>query len=263
MDRYDLLEGKILPWRYSLSPTTSGIQITVGPATRDATETFFHEHSKYQLQIKQIQKSFGLPLFQLPQADNWGFYREIETQANGWHVCFPPKPSPAAKATEANWHAQAYTNISLHFLFSTLNYLKLEDDPQKRQLIIIDNLSISQHNCGGWGIYGACSAEFVNWVAAYPAYHFTEAEEAMRQIDRRLYGPANITWYLAIHRKSRLTLDVGSSTSVFFDPVNYTSEKFGARMLANHNVDAPYQQLTLLSGLAALEELARYQLVQL
>lgn len=110
---------------------------------------------------------------------------------------------------------------------------------------------------------GNCSIEFAQWLNSHKDSELVEPTQAVKTAWRMMMGEADdfTDWHLQAmtHDDGRLRISCpGDACEIFCDPMR--SEKGRGHTFADHNMDSPIQQLTLLAGLAATETLARQEL---
>ena len=207
--------------------------------------------------ISDLKKSFDLPDFINPQNPEWGFGPVIQTDSDGeqikW-ICNLPKYS---RLTGYDWTIPRATSATLLATFMILGMVEDVSKEDKNQLLHID-LAISKE--AGNGLIVTLGASFVPWLNSFPNEYFHEGiVETMKAAYDHLTGePTSRYFFRAWFRQPKwINLDC-SGNACGLDPESYNNESLdrGYRLLP-HNVDTPYQQLTLLGGIAAMHAEAR------
>lgn len=172
-------------------------------------------------------------------------------------------------------HRCALTITLLARVFDSLSVNNDLDDIRQEIILMLlcdrSRLSGCGHSVGGW-----VSKRVMTWLKNYAAGQFLD----LKNDDRILMHPAVIqaqqAAWLAVneadmyeyansqHITSRvygsgafIMTCFGNACDLGVYPSDYTGEEAGLIDLASHNLDTPEQQLTLVSGLAALCQLVR------
>jgi len=144
---------------------------------------------------------------------------------------------------------------SINLLLSALNQINSRGDSNRKQLLVV-NVMMSRESSG---IQGVLSSKIVDWVADIKRELF-EVEKVMQSAYELMAGNNlydSSTYFNAKTEKGsgRLGLSCPGDRSGLNPPSTFRKKE--AYELVPHNIDTPLQVLTLLSGLAALEDKVR------
>lgn len=144
--------------------------------------------------------------------------------------------------------------------------------PDKEWLAGIDTkrnqlLSVQTHFERGCAFIGAnISMPFSNYLRRLSGYDLPEVEEAIRNVYLHMFPGyeqfADLSFRVRVQSHGQLIMEVpGNACSLYVDGMRRSLSDTSKPMRFDcHNVDGHHQQLTLLSGLAALSGMARRSL---
>jgi len=243
------------PVRYHLSPQPTGIDVAVRKEAA-VTEIFYSEK-----ELGQIGSSFGFDnKFVLPSSDReWGFGPVISQQESpnpDWIIYSLNYPH----IFNQNGVTQAETSQSLDLLLRAVRYKDIsltEGVPQ--------NLDVRLGLIRGHLNASPIDADMYPPVQAWLADNDTIKEEravekAMKTVFTHMWdrSAANLFRHDFLARwsgRKKLYLKVpGDACDLSPETYVHDDPEFPYR-LTPHNVDSPHQQLTLLAGLAKIEEM--------
>jgi len=156
-------------------------------------------------------------------------------------------------------HAEALA-MSIGLLLSPFEYNEHETGSRDSQLLTV-HLYISEQ---GAPIGGTVGVPLHRWAREYPQYsELTNCTDAMKQAYGRMMGESRVRpnypfgcRAMVYSSHHHISLDCpGNACGVYGLPDDDPGDNNGYR-LSCHNVDNPTQQLTLLTGLAALHDRA-------
>jgi len=212
----------------------------------------------------QSSRELGLPEFIEPTNNEWGFGRilhRIDGKPN-WINFDCPLP---AFRNEENIETTKVTgraiSATLLILTTALSISEEDTDSEKPQLITIDGMCLGPR-LSGYGISVSIGIPLVGWIAKQPREtECVEIVSAMKAAHAHIFGkqPDKFDRFHAMFREKKfILLQVPGNACDLYREVSCYDDKLdrGYRMHP-HNVDSSSQQLTLLTGLAAMHDLAR------
>lgn len=199
----------------------------------------------------------------------WGFGPVIaerptaEGRWPGWVVNLPKKD--VERADRKIWHPtnwvpfdQAYASCDV--LFTALRMVDPPVDEPKRQLLAVRTLSLKH----GYSIGAEISPKLARWIGRFVKEGSRGVENAIRQAMITVFSRMEIYDELIFHQmsvglvpKRRLALSVPGDRAGLFPPFGEEHSKMHGYQLTEHNIDNPIQALTLITGLARLNQLVR------
>lgn len=207
--------------------------------------------------ISDLQESLKLPDFINPQNPEWGFGPVMQTDSDGEQVkwiCNLPKYNRLAGY---DWTIPQATSATLMATFMVLGMAEDVFGGDKNQLL---HIQLATSREVGSGLIVTLGSSIVPWLNSFPNEYFhEELQETMKVAYDHLTGePTDKYFFRAWFRQPKwVNLDCpGNACALYPESYNNKSLDIGYRLLP-HNVDAPYQQLTLLSGVALMHAEAR------
>ena len=166
--------------------------------------------------------------------------------------------------TVYDWSAAENLAASLYVLFLFLNNPKWETSCLLPQLLTARlNVKLKgDKGMGARGVSGEFSAKLVRWFKTFEMAKFPNIEKVMRDVYARMIGEKDYLAYefkAVIHHDGAFHLSVPGNACGIDPDGSSRIEQEGYGYLP-HNVDSTVQQLSILSGLAALNDLARREM---
>ncbi|MDD5569102.1 MAG: hypothetical protein PHG23_01650 [Candidatus Pacebacteria bacterium] len=161
---------------------------------------------------------------------------------------------------EHNWKPFTAISATLEMLTNMAEFFKGIGSAEKFQLLSF------QVRCGkkmgSWSIGGTYGIDFCNWLSGFSGHHqFSRAIEAMQKTYRHIFGKTeHFSWYFDVYTEDNAWLIIscpGDACSLYPSDYGWAPNKNMGRKFSCHNMDAPMQQLMLLTALAALSDMAR------
>lgn len=242
---------------YEVEPGQEGRTLIITTSSKPAeyvTEVLSRPNIPLILDLKE---SLKLSDFINPQNPEWGFGPVIQTDADGeqtkW-ICNLPKYN---RLSQNDWTIPRATSATLMATFLVLGMAKDVSGEDKNQLL---HIQLATSKEVGNGLIITLGSSIVPWLNSFPDQYFhEELQETMKIAYDHLTGePTDKYFFRALFRQPKwVNLDCPGNACAL-DPESYSDEslELGYRLLP-HNVDSPYQQLTLLSGVAAMHAEAR------
>jgi hypothetical protein len=212
-----------------------------------------------------------LPRFIGPRNQQWGFGRRLYRRTvsgddwTTWACPFYPIQSrrdPAVPAINVGWSRAYATSDTLQALFQTITLFPEETDARDPQLFTVFCGEADDDSLNSWNVCARISAAALEALrdAAVAEDCSRRVSSAMERLYRRLSSVERVEsgkfslelgtgWGLALRCPGDDCSMMASGT------INLDASR--ELELVSRNVDTPIQQLTLLFGLAALEECLR------
>lgn len=277
MDDVDIFGTPVPAWyNLSMARRATVITISIHPNIRERVI----DHSRTERLSEAISATLknndnqwpNLPQFVITD-DRWGFggvasWRKRKSK-DGWPTLEFPLPIifDETRAGEDRYmhHNGFILSATLSVLFDVM--FLMEDsikDGKRHQLLVINNF------CTRVGLYGGAfsalvTPQLVKWLRVQPdEYHNPIVAKTMRSAamcmwrsreHKHLY---DIACYKAFFRQPKwVNLDCPGNACGLDPEDYYYPDSPRGYYLAPHNTDSPFQQLTLLVGLATIHKLAR------
>lgn len=210
-----------------------------------------------------IRKNLGLPPFEPPTSEMWGFAQTLEKPMSlepGWQTI----RCPLAQLTrDSDWQPLYETCASLGvviLMLSEHDEAWTESPGNRCQLLTIDGLRVERDVHGGhFGI--SLSRPLTTWLRQFNERNIDPVINAMHEAFNHMFyrtmerhplnfgaSVSNERW-LHLHVPGNCSCLDRDGSTVHYYPEGYP--------LSTHNVDGPLQQLSLLAGLGRLCDLAR------
>ena len=254
------------PSIYHVRPTVKGLSIEVFEAIKPNTESFREQP------IDLRQNALGLPEAFIYPSDNHEYFgfgpvlTQTEHTKPDWitYACTFPVAKSERKTT-ADWDNFYATTATLKVVFDYLHQQPSNIGSSIPQLMTAD-ISNDRERHGNYGnpLRVSIQPALVHWLDE----HMDRAEEIsnnMSQAMQTLYthmeptlSDSVIPWdfQVRITRPTQLTLDCPGN-GAGLDPGTRRIKDGNGFTLYTHNGDTPIQQLTLLTGIAKLNEMAK------
>lgn len=166
---------------------------------------------------------------------------------------------------EYDWRMADAISASFTVFSSLLRFPEVETSSSLIQLMIVETITVKDMH--GGSLWGEFSIPLCSWLYSLEQNDqtdFPEISESMQAVHRKLYGEldpyAKYNFRAYVHGNGRFTLDCpGDACGIYNSPDRIRQIDEG-REFHCHNVDQMGQQLTLLSGLAALHDKARREI---
>lgn len=246
---YDLLLGKY------------GLYITMPRGTWD-------EISSYLIEPRVRGDGTGLARYVAPVSQRWGFDTcatlDLEPTLVTARFPFPKVMKPGGFFDNRDLQRLSSYSATIGALTSAL-YLASRPSPwtDRRQLVAITGVLISQRMGHGGAVGARLSNAAVAWIKAQPpTAHHPFIERAMasayERITKQRFGVRDVArqFQANIDQSGRLILQVPGN-ACDLGPEHARDNYECGYELSPHNADTPIQQITFLTGLAALNTFAR------
>lgn len=171
----------------------------------------------------------------------------------------------SGKNREINWKIAYVISASFSVFFDHALFPKERTSFFLPQLMTVQTATIQKSHGGSlYGTFGPLFSKYLVSLEKYDESALKEITEAMISAHKKMNGrldPYNEHSFRAyIHDRGRITLDCpGDACGVYVPPEEFWHGNRG-REFSCHNTDTPFQQLTLLAGLAALHDKARREM---
>lgn len=256
-------QQEIIPMWYDLGVDGTDLLVYVHQKAADSVKRSLTKSSPI---VPALQKELNLPDFILPTEGKWGFGEILSIQQGitpdwiTWKCPLPIILGPES-GPRGNWQGAFAVSATLQVLFTALAIADEETDSSLQQLLVVDGWLTRSGMNGGSLIVIVCPP-LCSWLSQQEDNSTSpEICAAMKRTDEHMRGQK---WsfgdsdFRAWFRQPKwINLDCPGE-ACGLDPVDYYNLSLERGYdLAPHNVDSPLQQLTLLSGLAALCQLAR------
>jgi len=268
-----LKEGS--PARYHLAPTPTGIEIGVHKTAAAILTEIKPDIENSKVEDLKLVHSFIPPSKDRP----WGFGEIIKTDESEnpdwvlYSLDFPPLLGK--KGERSNHEPQIAVSATLDTLFTRLWIadIDIKDNYAKQQMHIKNGVfKLDESALGvrlGYPIGAVLFEDFVRWSRQHSSVNLRKGvENTMKSAHARLWGGEkkatrllasefNMNWV----EPKWLHLSVsgnacGLEAEMDERYLDTEEDLDSGYRLTPHNVDGPVQQFSLLSGLAALEEMA-------
>lgn len=217
--------------------------------------------------VKHYEKEFDLPNFIMPTAERWGFGEVIQrvSDERGWtsyHCPLPVYKKIGEKERTGKGTATA-VRTTLSILFSLLDFCPEEDTEYRvSQLVIIDGFLV-QNDLHGGSLSATITPAMTPFLSSPSVESLKSIQDSMRTADEYMWQEKKRKKLFAsdfrVHYQepTKIHLTVPGDACAL-DPAfgDYDGASYGYRLVP-HNVDSGMQQLSLLMGLARLNELGR------
>jgi len=215
----------------------------------------------YYQRVLRLFADLNLPdTFTPPTADKeWGFGQIIQEYQHpelaDWLVYKCKIPSLEKK--DSLWPIILETTATLALIFRQLSRIKTPTDSKFPQLMEV-NLEVNLN--GEHPISAEVRPAFLKWVN----FHIgrgseTEVAQVMLENYKRMCGSKDVFDYhfqVQMKHPYDIYLQCPGNACGLFPAGRYRSDKLEAYEMTSHNVDTPFQQITLLVGIAKFNQLA-------
>lgn len=268
---YREIYRKELPAWYHLaiSPVDASLIVSVHPA---AEVQMLRALTADRPDVAYLAREHGLPPFIAPVGHRtWGFgqvIRVLPLASDGWLklCCRLPRAVRSREPFKCDWDKPLAVSASLHVLFEALNDCELQGLPVAPSQL----LGVSLHLGGGGSgsLYGQVSRRLYEWIRDHACNQLgcEQIMDAMTAGHRRLWGEDEMmerylrAWF---RDDGTFILDYpGNAVDIGPDGSQYPgdiADGYGYELFP-HNTDNHIQILTLLWGLAKLDDFVRQDL---
>ena len=166
---------------------------------------------------------------------------------------------------EEIWDRKMARAISANFtmMFLLLDFLEIKTSSNKFQLMTLTTNTIKD-DCYGSPIGGAISSQLKEWLAKSYKEEFPEVIKAAMTVEQKMLGKRHTSkdyyYNFRVIENGKIDLVVpGDACDLYVDGFVRTEPGLGYE-LSCHNTDTPYQQMSLLAGMAALHQKAQKEI---
>lgn len=156
-----------------------------------------------------------------------------------------------------DWKSLISISASLHLLTSMTEIFDKKTSAKKHQLLTFQ--SFCGKEMGGFPISGAYGVDFCSWLVSLPDhYQFNQAINVMGKVYAHIYNRKIDFWDFEayVRENAWLIIDCPGDACGLHPSDSYWKPDRG-RNFSCHNLDNPMQQITLLTALAVLSDMAR------
>ncbi len=239
-------------------------------------DLFIHVHPKAARLVEEVtarsplpiaeslREELALPPFQGALQSPWGFGNVLfraRPKRSGWRtwkLTIPPIFTKGGNKVLEPGRAFRFS-ATLQILFLALNAIEEDTDSPFLQLLSIDHLTTRS------GIYGGAMSVRIfpplcYWLSKHPDGDFLEIRSAMQQayermVWERFFFPQEFKVFF--NQPKWIHLDIPGNACGLDPDSSWDDSLDMGYELVPHNTDTPIQQLTLLVGIAKLNQLAR------
>lgn len=209
--------------------------------------------------VEDLEQRLGLAKFIPPTKDDWGFGPVLQKISGGneswvsWQCAFPEDK----KLPEKKRSFPFAVSGSLTVLYLVLDLFREASAEDKKQLLYINMAAgreMASNHLDAW-----LGKSLMPYLASFPDHHLHKGvEETMRVTYEIMTGDKDIfpSYFAARFRQPNWLNLSCPGNGCGLDPEYYRTDGRGYTLLP-HNVDTPYQQLSLLAGLAFIHREAR------
>lgn len=251
------------PAWYELAATGESIEIRVHSLALDSAKERLVA-SRFRDPPSELQ----LPPFIELTEDSWGFGKVISfvSREDGWTTFRCPLPIIfRKKSPDPDWPSAYVVCATLQVLFSALNGFEEQTNSPNRQLLTITAVGMLVGRSGGWGLDVKMSPTLCSWLAKKAGSSemrpIEEVADIMKKAHQHMYRqgdfPVGEHSFMAYVRTPKALHLACPGNACGLDPEDFGGSPEKGYELTPHNMDGPLQQLTLLSGVAAVYDLAR------
>ena len=263
MSQKNILRENIPSWcELGMSEDGESIEIRVHRVAMEFIKSILNEQAPI---IAALREDLKLPPFINPTEKIWGFgdiLQETSEQRRNWTAWKCKLPQSEEKRVN---HNRGYAvSATLNLLFLALQCEEEETDSLSLQFMVVRDF-LSERGFHGGSLNVDVSPAFLHGVAKLSSDQRRKVEQTMKNAYHRMFYIPNRS--LAVNSIDKFQVQWWASKWISLvcpgdacdlSPKYLTDPSLGiGYTLLSHNVDGPLQQLTILVGLAKLEEFAR------
>lgn len=252
-------------YELSLLKERPGIIVSVSPNALLKLES---ELSTSSTMVQSLQSRGVSSEFVPPSSSAWGFSEVLvpaDCPYSNWSAwsCSWPHALDLSSRDCTSLREIAFTLV---ILFESLMFI---DETESNRFQLLEcQLDSGGDSLGRWGLWAGVSAPMVQWLLTFPVETVhQQATDGMLAAWRHMTGDTDcletsLTCAKNNHPGAVLLRCPGNACDLAVDGnevgrIRQNCERDVGYVLTPHNMDAPVQQLTLLTGLACLYEQAR------
>ncbi len=258
------IEREDLPAWHEIGSVENGLILNVHP------DAFEYQSSVLSnsdiLRIRSLSQLPNMPGYIPISADHpWGFGEVLVPAVSSregwlsWQATFP-RVARDETMREANWPAVFALSASLNAFFMPLSLYDGKTDSKFFQLVDIDLMTDTGLHGGSFSVNIART--LIPWIDLHDSgFEDPKLADIMKQAYAHMLGEAAVTYsrFRVLFRNPKWVnlICPNNLSTCSLDPERYDISSDKGYTLLSHNVDNPVQQLTLLSGVAAMCDMAR------
>jgi len=167
----------------------------------------------------------------------------------------------SGKETFLEWGQIYAISASLTVFFTFSQFPIEETSSQLHQLFTIK--TVADKDMHGGSLWGEFSIPFTDWLISLGQVDLPEVVHAMQVTHKQLFGQLKefdkYSFRACLRESGSIIIDCPGNACGIHPEINTRWEGFGYKFTC-HNVDTPWQQLTLLTALAVLHDRAREEI---
>jgi hypothetical protein len=161
-----------------------------------------------------------------------------------------------------DWGKGRRATRTLGVFLELLQFPERETQASKPQLLTVQVYAIDGQSMHGFPVGGHMGVPLSRWLASYPErMQLEECLAAMKAASTRMIGKERHGLYQAwTEPDGRFHLSVPGNCACLGSMDFHAAREGRGGTFNSHNVDGPWQQLSLVAGVAALHDLARKEI---